>query len=175
MLVEEEVDCVHVTLGPSQQIVAWGGLPVLLGAMGVGGSLALNGHFFVGGLAWSVGLVAGSAMRMRGWIRQEAPLKLVLGARALEVRRVFRSRRLHTEVVPWSQIRGCTRVPRGLDLETEHGTVRLVCGFRTDEELDWVCDQVAERVAAWSVRAGDGEAEVDGRLAGLCARSSQQV
>ena len=174
MLVEEEVDQTHVTLGPSQGIVAWGGLPVLLGAMGVGGSLALNGYFFVGGLAWSVGIVAGSAMRMRGWVRQEAPLKLVMGPRALEIRRVFRARRLHTEVVPWSTVQGCTRIPRGLLLQTEAGTTRLVCGFRTEEELDWVCEQIAARVDVWSERVGDGEAEVDGRIAGLRAQSLRE-
>ncbi len=175
MLIEEDVDALTVTLGPSQGIVAWGGLPVLLAAMGVGGSLAFGGHMFVGGAVWSAGLVVGSAMRIRGWTRHEAPLELVFGPRALELRRVYRSRRLHTEAVSWSELRGCSAHARGLELQTDGGSVRLVCGFRTAEELDWVVQRIEQRMAAWRERVGEGAAEIDDRLTALRQSASVEA
>lgn len=147
LLVEHDLDALCVTLGPSQRITAWGGLAGMFAATASGGTLAVSGQMFVGGLVSAVGVSIGAVARMRGWVREEAPLQLWVRGHGIELRRVFRGRLLHTERVPLEALADCTAVPNGLALRYRDGHERrLVTGFRSREEIAWVAEMLHERI-----------------------------
>jgi hypothetical protein len=160
LLVRHDLDTVCVTLGPSQRITAWEGLAGIFASMAGGGTLAAGGQMFVGGVVAVLGVTAGGVVRMRGWVREEAPLELWIRPGGLEIRRVYRQRLLHSESVGFDALRGCSVVSRGLVLDYASGrSRRLVTGFRSEQELDWVAEVVHERITRCNVGEADPRLE----------------
>lgn len=166
LLVEADLDGLSVTLGPSGRLLARGGPVGATMASGVGLALGTLGQPVPGALIAVLGCVLGSAMRVRGWVRAEAPLQIRLSASSLELRRVYRARLLYAEVVPLDALAACAATGRGVRLTWRDGRSReLVAGFRSPDELRWVAALIDGRLQ-------DRSGAVDDRLVALRVREA---
>lgn len=147
LLLEEDLDGLTITLGPAGILDK---RPYQLVVAGLAGGFLLSpllGPILAGLGSLAVGFFGGW-LRIRAWVRDEAPLHLRITAHTVELRRVFQDRLLHLTVLPLAPLVGSRAVPDGIEIHERDRVIRIATRFRSPEELAWVARTLDARIRA---------------------------